>query len=237
MRVVVGGLLVLAGLVSLLGSVDSYGTPSAACGGPAVSVAIGGGHGPEGRAADCREAGRDQSLGGGLFLLVGGALVVGRRLRRWTRSWASRELSDEMERGSWRVAAPWRQLASAVAVLVVLGCLIGALFDPVWLLIGLIAAGPFVALVLLMTLRPRIEAQPEGLRITNPLRTSFVRWDELGEVTPGYWGLQVDLSDGRLINAFAAQKSRWSSWRDRSTRADAIAAELLRRAGRTVPSR
>lgn len=237
LRVVVGGLLVLAALVALTGSVESDGTPSASCGGPAVSVAFGGGNRPEGQAADCRDAGRDQSFGGGLFLLVGGALVLGRRLRRWTRSWASLELRDEMERGSWRVGPPWRQLASGAAVLVMLGCLVGALFYPVWLLIGLVAAGPFVAVVLLTTLRPRIEALPEGLSITNPLRKYFVRWDELGEITPGYWGLQVELSDGRLINAFAAQKSRRSSWQDRSTRADGIAAELRRRAGRMSPSR
>jgi hypothetical protein len=236
-RVVAGGLLALAGLVSVLGSVDSDGTPSVACGGPAVSVAFGGGHQPEGRAIDCRAAGRDQSLGGGLFLVVGGALILGRRLRRWSRSWASRDLRDEMDRGSWRVGPPWRQLASAAAVLVALGCSIGALFDPVWLLIGLIAAGPFVAIVLLMTLRPRIEAQSDGLRITNPLRTYSVRWDEVRDITPGYWGLQIELSDGRLITAFAAQKSNWSSWRHRSTRADDIAAELLRRAGRMAPSR
>lgn len=234
-RVVVG-LLALAGLVSLVGSVDSYGTPSVACGGPAVSVAISGSHGPEGRATDCRAAGRDQALGGGLFLLVGGSLILGRRLRRRIRSWAGRDLREEMDRGSWRVGLPWRQLASAAAVLVVLGCAIGALFDPVWLLIGLIAAGPFVAVVVLTILRPRIEAQPDGLKITNPMSTYIVRWDELRDVTPSYWGIQIELSDGRLITAFAAQKSNWSSWRHRTTRADDIAAELLRRAGRISPS-
>lgn len=235
-RVAIGSLLVLAGLVSMLGSVDSNGTPAVACGGPAISVALGGGDHPAGRDADCRAAGRDQALGGGLFFLVGAAFVLGRRLRRWVRSWASRDLMNEMEQGCWRIGSPWRQLASASAVLVVGGVLIAALFDPVWRLGGLIAAGPFVATVFLTVLRPRIEARPDGLRITNPLGTYLLRWDELRDVTPGYRGLQLEMSDGRLINAFAVQGSNWSSWRHRSTRADDIAAELMHRARRIAPA-
>jgi len=136
-----------------------------------------------------------------------------------------------MVTGRWRVPPPWRQLAAASVVLAVGGFLVGAVFDPVWLVVGLISVGPFAAIVILQVLRPRIEASPEGLMIRNPLRSYVVRWDEIRGVVPGYWGLQIELSDGTVRTAFAAQKSNWSSWRHWSTRANEIAAEILRRAG------
>lgn len=231
LAVLVGVVALGAGLVSMFGGVDSNGTPSVDCGAPAVVVALGGGKHQPGRGSDCRGAGGDQSLGGALFALVGVAFVFGPRLRRWSRARADREAENEMATGRWRVPSPWRQLAAASLVLAVGGFLVAAVFDPVWLLVGLISVGPFAAFVTLQVLRPRIEALPESLIIRNPLRTYVVRWDEIRGVVPGYWGLQVDLSDGTVRTAFAAQKSNWSSWRHRSTRANEVAAEILRRAG------
>jgi len=230
LAVLLGVVALGAGLLSIFGGVDSNGTPSVDCGAPAVVVALGGGKNPPGRGSDCQGAGGDQSRGGALFALVGVAFVFGPRIRCWSRAWADREAKKEMATGRWRVSPPWRQLAAASVVLAVGGFLVAAVFDPVWLLVGLISVGPFAAIVTLQVLRPRIEASPEGLMIRNPLRSYVVRWEEIRGVVPGYWGLQVELSDGTVRAAFAAQKSNWSSWRHRFTRANEIAAEILRRA-------
>ncbi|MGI8806519.1 MAG: PH domain-containing protein [Acidimicrobiales bacterium] len=230
LAVVLGVVALGAGLISVLGGVDSKGTPSVNCGTPAVVVALGGGKHPEGRGGDCRGAGGDQALGSAIFLLAGVVLVFGPRIRRWSNDRTARELRREIDNGRWRISPPWRQLAAGSVVLAVGGFLIAALFDPTWLP-GLISVGPLASIVVLNVLRPSIEASPDSLRIQNPFRTYVVRWDEIRSVVPGYRGLQIELSDGSVVNAFAAQKSNWSSWRHRSTRADEIAAELLRRAG------
>jgi hypothetical protein len=59
LAVVLGVIALAAGLISVLGGVDSNGTPSVNCGAPAVVVALGGGRHPEGRGGDCRGAGGD----------------------------------------------------------------------------------------------------------------------------------------------------------------------------------
>ncbi len=102
-RVGAGVLLALSGLIALLGSVDSDGTPSVPCGGPAVSVAFGGGDAPVGWASDCRGAGADQALGGGIFLGGGAALLLERRVREWLGSSRSRDDLDDAVRGGERI--------------------------------------------------------------------------------------------------------------------------------------
>lgn len=112
----VGGPLAFVGLVSLVSAVDTDGTPSVVCGGPAVRLAFDDRQHLGGRGADCRTAARDQALGGGLFLLTGGALILGPRIRRWARTAASRdrrdgEIAAELLRRAEQVAPPRRSAA------------------------------------------------------------------------------------------------------------------------------
>lgn len=103
---IVGVIAFAAGLISVLGGVDSNGTPSVNCGAPAVVVALGGGRHPEGRGGDCRGAGGDQALGGAIFLLAGVVLVFGPRIRRWRSDWTARDLRPETENGCRRGSPP-----------------------------------------------------------------------------------------------------------------------------------
>jgi Bacterial PH domain len=80
--------------------------------------------------------------------------------------------------------------------------------------------------------RSRITIADECVVVRNPLWTQRVRLAEIASVEPGYSGLQITTAEGRTVTAWAVQKSNWSAWRGRRTRADEIAAAIVRHAVR-----
>ncbi|MEU9021341.1 PH domain-containing protein [Actinomadura sp. NPDC048394] len=80
--------------------------------------------------------------------------------------------------------------------------------------------------------RSRITIADECVVVRNPLWTQRVRLGEIAAVEPGYSGLRITTTDGRTVTAWAVQKSNWSTWRGRRTRADEVAAAIVRSAVR-----
>jgi hypothetical protein len=90
----------------------------------------------------------------------------------------------------------------------------------IWLLLA--------AFVSRMT-RARLVAEESGLKVINYLRTYSLRWEEIrGFRVAGasYWGISIDLRDGRTINANAVQKSNLMVMLNVPRRADHVVAEL-----------
>jgi hypothetical protein len=83
---------------------------------------------------------------------------------------------------------------------------------------------------------PLIAATATGIRVRNPLRRHEIAWRDLDHVAPTYFGLRIKRVDGRIITAWAVQKSNLSTWTKRRTRADEVADEMNRasREGRGI---
>ncbi|HEU5030312.1 MAG TPA: PH domain-containing protein [Spirillospora sp.] len=80
--------------------------------------------------------------------------------------------------------------------------------------------------------RSRITIADQCVVVRNPLWTHRVRLGEIAAVEPGYSGLRITTAEGRTVTAWAVQKSNWSAWRGRRTRADEVAAAIVRSAVR-----
>lgn len=70
---------------------------------------------------------------------------------------------------------------------------------------------------------PRITAESEGVRVRNPSRETFIRWDHIVDAVPGFAGITIETSNGGAVTAWAVQKWRLSSWLGKRTRADEVA--------------
>ena len=74
-------------------------------------------------------------------------------------------------------------------------------------------------------LHPRLVASPNGIEVVNPGRPAHIDWNELTVIAPGENGLILGTEDIRS-EAWCIQKSRSAARKGRSTRADAVVAEL-----------
>lgn len=155
---------------------------------------------------------------------------------------SGRPLVDEHETTTWR---PKRSSAAALYV-VATACLF---------LAGMVAAeatagdGPalgWVSAAALVTValiaagyarRACIVADADGVEVVNLLRRERCAWHEILWAKPGYSGMVVQLRDGNIVEAMAVQKSNVSAWLRRSTRADAVAAQITERAARAERDR
>lgn len=149
-----------------------------------------------------------------------------------------------LEPREWRVsrvgrAAGWLFVAMGIA-----GATAGLIGIPLFLpvrqwwarvpVLAMCAAGAFAGYR--FGVLPSIALTATGIRVRNPLRRHEIAWRDIDVVGPTYYGLRIKRVDGRPITAWAVQKSNWSRWTKRTTRADEVADELNRasRAGRGI---
>ena len=230
-RLIVGWLLVLVGVIVPLAPVETSAQPVVDCGGPAVRVMFDAGTGP--RAGDCSSDASSEVLGSlFLCLLPGAALVAGRRLRRRALARQLIDMSRMEESGVWRFRSLWRWAAIIFTGLPLEGLAAAALFsgDPDLLVVAIIVGVPCAAYGYLAAFRPRVELTHEALVVVNPLSTRRVPWADLVAVQPGYWGTRLTRRDGSTVNLWAGQKSNWAVMRGRRARADAMCEAIANRA-------
>lgn len=131
----------------------------------------------------------------------------------------------------WRVspatlAAVWVFVAAAglgVPALALLTWLrSGELLIPIFLVV--LAAGA-VVYGWRFGLHPRLIATPDGIEVVNPGRRTHLGWDDLTVIAPGENGLVLSTEDSRT-EAWCVQKSKASTRRGRTTRADRVVSEL-----------
>jgi hypothetical protein len=135
----------------------------------------------------------------------------------------------------WRVSDLGRVLCTVAAV----GCVGGALA----LLIlaatghggerGLVAAAMLAAVaagLIWFSWRPSLTLLDDRVVVRNPLGTVTVPLRRIVATGPGYTGLVLRLADGRVVTAWAVQKTNLATWLHRETRSDRVAAQILRAA-------
>lgn len=136
-----------------------------------------------------------------------------------------------MTRRVWRVSSPtlamvWVFVALAAIGVPTLAVLAwwrsGELLIAIFLLVLAVAA---VVYGWRFGLHPRLIATPYGVEVVNPGRRTGIEWDELTVIAPGENGLLLGTEVSRT-EAWCVQKSKRASSTGRSTRADAIVAEL-----------
>jgi Bacterial PH domain len=131
----------------------------------------------------------------------------------------------------WRVDEPVRRLAVAVTVLFVLIAL-GATA------IGLSVAGSVVmwvlaVLVVLSVWRwymvPYVAVTPDCVVVRGVFARRTVDYDAIRLARPGLYGVRIETTDQGTVTAWAVQKSKFSEWTHRRTRADNVVAQIMER--------
>lgn len=105
--------------------------------------------------------------------------------------------------------------------------------DPFELVVAsiLLAAGALLAV--LDVVRVRLHVGTVQIRVYNRFSTYRFRVDDISAVSAGYDGLEVELTNGTVVTAAAVRRWETSPLRRSPSKADEVAAELLRRAART----
>jgi ribosomal protein S18 acetylase RimI-like enzyme len=140
-------------------------------------------------------------------------------------------MSDQTRR-VWRAGKPGLVLVGLFAVVAgvaipVLAYLIYRSEGTAWIPALLIALTVLaLAYAWRFGLHPRLVATDRGVEVINPLRRSFLDWDDITVVAPGENGLVV-ASEEQRAEAWCVQKSNRAAKRGKVTRADLIAHELL----------
>jgi hypothetical protein len=195
----------------------------------------------------------DRYAGPGVPIGIAGALLLSQGVKRRTAARSSQDEGGstqapdsfpELELSSvrptiWRVSRAGRMAGWALVGVGVLGGAIGlfAVFTassqywwaaaPVTIGLALVAAYGYRGGVV-----PSIEATEQEINIRNPLGRRKIPWSDVVEVSPSAWGLRITLRDGTSPVGWAVQKSNWSIWNNRRTRADNVAQILTREAHR-----
>jgi hypothetical protein len=74
-----------------------------------------------------------------------------------------------------------------------------------------------------------IEERDEGIFVRNPFRAILIRWEEIEDCEPGYYGLRIRRRTGGPITAVGVQKGNISEWLNRRTKADQVCDRVLAR--------
>jgi hypothetical protein len=90
----------------------------------------------------------------------------------------------------------------------------------------ILIVGPASVAFWLYALRVSITASDNGVTVVSLTGTTRIAWDEIMHCTPGYWGIEITLRDGTVVNASAIQKPNYATWLKRRTRADEVADAL-----------
>jgi hypothetical protein len=135
----------------------------------------------------------------------------------------------------WRVSDLGRVLCTVAAV----GCgggalalliLAGAGHGGTRALVGAAMLALIAAGLLWFSWRPSITLLDDRVVVRNPLGTVTVPLRRIVATGPGYTGLVLRLADGRVVTAWAVQKTNLATWLHRETRSDRVAAQILRAA-------
>lgn len=97
--------------------------------------------------------------------------------------------------------------------------------EPVIAVLLLVLAVAAVAYGWRFGLHPRLIADADGVEVVNPGRRTRMSWEDLTVIAPGENGLILGTEQART-EAWCIQKSKTATRKRRSTRADAIVAEL-----------
>jgi hypothetical protein len=132
---------------------------------------------------------------------------------------------------AWRVDEVVRRLAVGVSVLFVLIAL-GATA------IGLSPGGAVLmwALAILVTLSvwrwylvPYVALTRDRVVVRGVFARRTVGYGVIREARPGLYGVRIETEDQGVVTAWAVQKSKFSEWTHRHTRADDVVAEIMDR--------
>lgn len=133
----------------------------------------------------------------------------------------------------WRVSAPGRLVGWFLVLVSAVGGVIGllAVFTlPIghwWVAAPLAGVCVLVALCAYRgAVTPSLVAGGDGIVVHNPLRRTELPWAMVAEISPSAAGVRIRRTDGRTLTAWAVQKSNWSIWTNRWTRADEVAKDL-----------
>jgi len=80
------------------------------------------------------------------------------------------------------------------------------------------------------TWHPSITLEADRVVVRNPFGTVTVPLAQIASTSPGYAGLVLRRWDGTAVTAWAVQKTNLATWLHRETRADRVAAQILRAA-------
>jgi len=69
-------------------------------------------------------------------------------------------------------------------------------------------------------IRPRVVLGDTGVEVVNPWTRRMLAWSDVLWADPGYSGVTISSRSGRSVTAWAVQKSNFSTWTKRTTRAD-----------------
>lgn len=131
----------------------------------------------------------------------------------------------------WRVDEPVRWLALAVSLLFVLIALGSTV-------VGLAIAGDVViwALAVLVVLSiwrwyivPYVALTPDRVVVRGVFSRHAVDYDAIRLARPGLYGVRIETMDQGSFTAWAVQKSKFSEWTHRRTRADTVVAQIMQR--------
>lgn len=86
-----------------------------------------------------------------------------------------------------------------------------------------ISGAPIAVLFLvaywLLCVRPRLTIFPDFLQVRNFGKFQNIPREDVKGANPGYLGLLIQVSSGRPVLASAIQRTNWSAWREKETRA------------------
>ena len=86
--------------------------------------------------------------------------------------------------------------------------------------IGTAIFGLVLSLGFLRATRMRIELSDRGVTVFGFVRTTFMPWSELADVSADYGGLRLVRIDGVVVTAGSLGKPNWATWLRRRTAAD-----------------
>jgi hypothetical protein len=129
----------------------------------------------------------------------------------------------------WRVDEPVRRVAVGVSLLFVVIALGSTA-------IGLVVAGAVVmwALAILVVvsvwrwyLVPYVALTPDRVVVRGVFARRTVGYGAIRRAHPGLYGVRIETVDQGFVTAWAVQKSKFSEWTHRHTRADDVVAEIM----------
>jgi hypothetical protein len=80
-----------------------------------------------------------------------------------------------------------------------------------------------------LAFRPHITVTSTGLVVQSPIQRANMKFADILWVRPGYYGLLIRTRDGRVVSAWAVQKSNAARWAKKRTRADDVADAIISR--------
>jgi hypothetical protein len=131
----------------------------------------------------------------------------------------------------WRVDTPVRRSAVAVSRFFVLLALVAtAIGDKTSSSVFMWA---FAVLVMLLVWRwyivPYVALTPDHVVVRGVFARRTVGYGTIRRVLPGLYGVRIETEDQGAVTAWAVQKSKFSEWTHRHTRADDMAAAIMDR--------